>query len=142
MTEKDFISNWTKQISETGVKNFPQDFDSIKNYDELTLHGKALVIGQEFFGSFEILNIDGTLVYQAQNHLSAKFIVYSNRLKPTKIIIPKDNKIMRDLVTKYENYIDSLIRQIELDYKKNFSDTKNSSTVINNIFRNLNLIRY
>ena len=142
MTEKEFISNWTKQLTEVGIKNFPQDFDSIKNYDELTLHGKALVIGQEFFGSFEILNIDGTLVYQAQNHLSAKFIIYSNRLKPTKIIIPKDNKIMRDLVTKYENYIDSLIRQIELDYKKNFSDTKNSSTVINNIFRNLNLIRY
>ena len=142
MTEKEFISNWTMQLTEAGIKNFPQDFDSIKNYDELTLPGKTLVIGQEFFGSFEILTIDGTLAYQAQNHLSAKFIVYSNRLKPTKIIIPKDNKILRDLVIKYENYIDSLIRQIELDYKKNFSDTKNSSTVINNIFRNLNLIRY
>lgn len=142
MTEKDFISNWTKQISETGVKNFPQDFASFKNYEELTLPGKALVIGQEFFGSFEILSIDGSLVYQAENHLSAKFIIYSNRLKPTKIKIPKDNQVMKDLITKYEDYIDSLLRQIESDYKKNFTDAKNSNTVINNIFRNLNLIRY
>ncbi len=142
MTEKDFISNWTKQITEAGIKSFPQDFDSFKNYDELILPGKTLVIGQEFFGSYEILNIDGTLVYHAQNHLTAKFIVYSNRLKPTKVKIPKDDQMKKDLITKYENYIDSLIRQIESEYKKNFNDGKNSSSVINNIFRNLNLIRY
>ncbi len=142
MTEKDFISNWTKQITNASIKNFPQDFGSFENSNELILPGKTLVIGQEFFGSYEILTIDGTLVYQAENHLAAKFIIYSNRLKPAKIKIPIDNQMMKELISKYENYIDSLIRQIESDYKKYFNDIKNSSTIVNNILRNLNLIRY
>ncbi len=142
MTEKDFISNWTKQISDEGIKSFPDDFISFKNYQLIDLPGKALVIGKEFFGTVEILSTDGTQVYQAENHLTAKFIIYSNRLVPLKIKIPKENSVIGSSVNLFENYLDGIIKQIESDYKKSFPMGKNSSGAINNIFRILNLMRY
>ncbi len=142
MTLKDFTSQWIKKVSDAGVKSFPDDFITFEKYEELKLPGKALVIGQEFFGAFEILTIDGTLIYQADNHTKAKFIVYSNRLKPQKIRIPLNDPDMKSSIIQYEKYLDQLIKEIESDYKKNFPDGKDSNNLINNIFRNLNLIRY
>lgn len=142
MTERDFISSCAESIKSEGIKAFPEDFIQFKEFDESNLPGKALVIGQEFFGSFEILSIDGSLILQASNYARAKFIIYSNRQKPASIKIPKSDNDIKPSINKYEEYLDSIIKRIDIDYKKKFPGSKNSSEVINNILRMLNLIRY
>ena len=142
MTEKEFISSWTSRIYSEGIKTFPDDFIQLNEFDEADLPGKALVIGQEFFGSYEVLNIDGSLILRAENYSKAKFIIYSNRQKPKKIKIPKEEKTLKAVVSGYEEYLDSIIKRIESDFKKNFPGSKSFGEVNNNILRILNLTRY
>jgi len=104
--------------------------------------GKALVIGGTFFGSIEILTTDGNLFLHVDSHTEAKYIIYSNRNRPLKIAIPQKDSELKIVVEKYESYIDQLIKQVELDYRKTFPGNKDSAQIINNIFKLLNLIRY
>jgi len=55
MTEKEFISSRVSRLASDGIKIFPSDFIVIKDYKELRLPGKTLLIGEEFFGKYEIL---------------------------------------------------------------------------------------
>ena len=142
MTEKVFISSWISKINSERIKNFPDDFIQLSEFDEVSLPGKALIIGQEFFGNYEILSIDGSLIFQAENYSKAKFIIYSNKQKPLKIKIPRQEKVIKESVFKYEEYLDGIIKIIEADYKKNFPGDKSYSQVTNNILRMLNLTRY
>lgn len=142
MTEKVFISSWISKINSERIKNFPDDFIQLSEFDEVSLPGKMLIIGQEFFGNYEILSIDGSLIFQAENYSKAKFIIYSNKQKPLKIKIPRQEKVIKESVFKYEEYLDGIIKIIEADYKKNFPGDKSYSQVTNNILRMLNLTRY
>jgi hypothetical protein len=134
--------NWTKKISEEGLKTFPDDFAASTTFREVTMPGKALVIGGSFFGLFEILATDGNLFLHVDSHLKAKYIIYSNRNKPLKITIPEKELEIKSTVEKYETYLDQLIKQIELHYKKAFPGGKDSTLFVNNIFKILNLTRY
>ncbi len=142
MTEKEFISEWIKKISKEQTKKFPEDFANFKDYNEIELPGKTLVIGQQFFGSFEVITVNGSLVLHAESHDKAKYIVYANKEKPATIKIPSDENEIKKAVSQYEKYIDSIIKQIETDYKKKFPGIKNSAGVVNEIFRVLNFTRY
>ena len=142
MTEKEFILKLSKEIISEGLKNFPSDFISFENEIEIKLPGKALIIGKEFFGKYEIITTDGSSIYNADDYYQAKFIVYSNRKQPKSIFIPEDSKIIKEAVTGFESYLDSLIKKIETSYKENFSNGKNAKEAVNEIFKVLNLIRY
>ncbi len=142
MTEKEFISDRISGLSSKGVKNFPDDFSDIKDYKEITLPGRTLLLGQEFFGKFEILSVNGSLVYQADNYDEAKYIIYANRLRPKSIIIPVSQTEIRNINSKYEKYIDSVMREIESDFKLRFPASKNLNSAVNEILRVLNLVRY
>ena len=142
MTEKEFISGWINKIGKTGIKDFPDDF--IINFitEEIELPGKTLVLGQEFFGSHEILTIDGTPFLQLSSFDKAKYLIYSNRLKPKFIHIPTKNSEIKLAVSDYENYLDNFLKEINADYNIKFPDGKNSVVSANEIFRILNLTRY
>ena len=142
MTEKEFISKWTSSLSRNGIKTFPEDFEDKKSAVEIKLPGKTLVIGEEFFGNYEVLTIDGTAVLHAENQYKAKYIVYSSRKKNTSVKIPVKFEDIKTSVAKYENYLDSIIREIEADYKKFFPGEKRSNDLTNEIFRVLSLNRY
>ncbi len=142
MTEKDFIAGWVSKFSSKGIKEFPRDFCEIKSHKEISLPGKTLVLGQEFFGNFEILSVDGSLIFQAENHDLAKFIIYANRLHPKSILIPAGQIEAKEANSKYEKYIDSIIREMETDYKKALPLGKNFNGAVNEILRVLNLVRY
>ena len=141
MTEKEFISSWTEKLSDGNLKNFPGDF--IESYDssKIELPGKPLVIGEEFFGSYEVLTVDGNPVMQVESNEKAKYIIYANRLKPGSIIIPNDDGEIKKAVINYSRYLDSIIKEIESDYRKNFPSGVNSVSAVNDIFRILNLTR-
>ena len=142
MNEKEFITKWTSSLSEKGIRKFPGDFTSEGETEKIELPGKSLVIGEEFFGNFEVLTIDGTAVLQADSQSKAKFIVYSGRNKITALDVPKNPDEIKSSVSKYEGYLDSIIKDIEADYKKNFPGEKRGNALVNEIFRVLNLNRY
>lgn len=142
MTDKEFINKWTSTLSDRGLKNFPADFLGNENVEVIELPGKTLVTGHEFFGEFEVLTVDGNAVMQVTSLNKAKYIVYTNRLKLTTVKIPVDDVQLKAVLTKYESYIDSIIKEIEADYKKIFPGEKRSKNLVNEIFRILNLNRY
>jgi hypothetical protein len=141
LNEKKFISSWVSKLASDGIKNFPSDFISTTNNVELRLPGKTLLIGEEFFGRYEIITPDGSSVAHTDNYTQAKFILYSNRNKPSIIFLPSDNAELKTAIQLYENYLDTLIKKIENDCKKSLPEEKNYKMVVNEIFRQLNLIR-
>jgi hypothetical protein len=141
MNEKEFISSWVSKLASDGIKNFPADFISINNYSELKLPGKTLLIGEELFGRLEIITSDGNSVLHANGYSQAKFILYANRNTPGLILIPSDESELKKAVQMYEAYLDSIIKNIENVYKKTFPEEKNSKLAVNEIFRQLNLVR-
>ena len=141
MSEKEFISGWTARLSSEGIKSFPYDFITYNEHKEVRLPGKTLILGEEFFGNYEIITVEGTSVIHAESNDQAKFILYANRNKPEIMHIPLKESDLKSSVSAYEKYLDSIIRRIESDYRENFPDEKNFDTVMNEIFRVMNLTR-
>ena len=142
MKEKEFILKWTSSIAENGIKKFPEDFLADEATEEINIPPKTLVIGQEFFGNYEVLTVDGTAVLQAESLYKAKYITYSSRVKAISVKIPRDIGQIKNSIIKYESYLDSIIKEIESDYKNLFPGEKRSNALTNEIFRVLNLNRY
>lgn len=142
MNEEFFIESWLSKIQSSGIRQFPLDFIDESQLINISIPVKTLVIGQEFFGAYEIITTDGESVYHASNYGEAKFIVYSSKERNGKSYLPKDRSMTKTLVDSYNNYLDDLLTQIKNDYKKNIKDGKNVNAVSNDIFKKLNLIRY
>lgn len=142
MNEKEFISKWTGSLSRSGIKKFPGDFAPEGEFENISLPGKPLVIGEEFFGNFEVLTTDGAAVLQADSQSRAKYIVYSSRDKITSLAVPGNPGEIKKAVSAYEAYLDSIIKEIESDYRKVFPGEKRGAALVNEIFRVLNLNRY
>jgi len=141
LTEKEFIASWTNKIFSEGIKNFPEDFKDIKEFEEINLPGKSLLIGTELFGKIEIITADGTVFLQADDYYYAKYLVYSGRQQKCKIKVPKNKIEIKSLLSEYEKYLDSIVVRLNAEYKKVFPG-KDSSFTVNEIFRALNLVRY
>jgi len=141
MCEKEFISGWTARLSYEGIKSFPYDFIKFNEHKEIRLPGKTLILGEEFFGNYEIITVDGVSVLHAESNDQAKFILYANRNRPEIMHIPLKESDLKSSISEYEEYLDSIIRRIETDYKENFPEEKNFNAVMNDIFRVMNLTR-
>lgn len=142
MTEKKFIADWVIKLTDEALKEFPDDFLKTEKLKIISLPCKALVIGQEFFGSYEILSVDGQSVCQASSYDEAKYILYSNRNKTSTVKIPVDPNNIKEALTLYNEYLDAIIKHVEADYKKTLPGMKNSNYIVNEIFKRLNLTRY
>ena len=142
MNEKEFISKWITKLSGDGLKYFPDDFITSSELKQFDLPAKSLVIGNEFFGAYEIITTDGSSILQAESYPEAKYYVYSNRNKQRTINIPLNPKEIESAVLAYESYLDEVIKKIEKTYKKEFPDLKMADAAINDIFRALNITRY
>jgi len=141
MSEKEFVSLSASKLASNGIKNFPRDFTELKEHNELKLPGKTLLIGEEFFGKYEIHTAEGYSVFHAESYLHAKYILYANRETPQIIHLPANDSEIKTGIQKYESYLDNIIKDIESDYKKTFPDQKNSKTVVSEVFKLLNLVR-
>jgi hypothetical protein len=141
VTESDFIFSKTRELSLSGIKNFPIDFYNLKNITEIDVPDKVLVLGKEFFGSYEVSSTSGDFVMTFSNEFEAKFIVYASRNRKNKIKIPRDSESIENAVEEYEKYLDMLLQDIRKDYLKKINNGKNFSAVSNEIFKKLNLTR-
>jgi len=142
MLEKDFIQKNVKKFQEGILKDFPNDFLSGNSGPELKLPEKALMLGSELFGSYEISDSKGNPFYQSENYQRIKYLLYANRKTPASVVFPEDDKVIEQAVKEYEGFIDSLVADLEKDFKKEFPDSKSFMSVSNQIFGKLNLKRF
>jgi len=141
VSEADFIFSKSKEFLLSGIKDFPLDFINKKNFSEIEVPDKVLVLGKEFFGSFEITSATGDFVMTFSNESEAKYIVYASRSRKSKIKIPRDSELIKQAVDEYEKYLDHLLLDIKNDYLKKINYGKNFTFVSNEIFKKLNLAR-
>jgi hypothetical protein len=141
LNSKEFISFKSKEISAAGIKIFPDDFLTSVENTTLILPSEALIMGNNFFGLYEVLTINGNSFCQTETLTKAKYIVYSGKQKKREIKIPVNEKDIEMAVKSYEKYLDDLLREIDKNYKSRFPESKDANIVGNEIFRTLNLSR-
>ena len=141
-TEKEFITKTVETLTKKGIKNFPDEFVTSSGMKAISVPAKILIMGEEFFGSYEILSADRKIVHQASTYNEAKYLIYASRKKAAEISIPVNEKEIKQSVLQYEKYLDSIMKEIVSLYKKTFPEGKNSLFVMNEILMILNLVRY
>lgn len=142
MDEKEFVETWVGRIRNELLKKFPEDFLGEIVTREVSFPGRILLLGQELFGTFEIIESNGNVHFQVQSLVEAKYYLYANRNKPMWVSVPTDEKDITSVVKAYELSIDQILMAIEKDYKSKFQGGKNFRQVSNQIFHALNLQRY
>jgi len=140
VTEKEFISHYIKKHS-NDLKNFPEEFINLESTKELTIPAETLVLGNELFGSYEIIKTDGAPILQAESIQKAKYIIYASGKRSGTIHIPEDASLIIQAVEKYDAYLDSLLHEIEMEFKNEFPDSQNIHSATSEIFKKLNLVR-
>ena len=141
MTEKEFIAKTVENYLGKGIKVFPADFVERAFVEVLDIPKKTLILGEELFGSFEIITTDGSQVLLTDDLMKGKFIVYASCNANGLIEIPQEKTMVVNAVKKYESYIDFILVEIQKDFKTAFPDSENNLNVINEVIKKLNLIR-
>ena len=141
MNEKEFVTTQIEKIKSESIKIFPEDFCDLSDINELNLPEKNLVLGKDFFGSFEITATNGESVLNVEDQSEAKFIVYSSRKRTKQIKIPRNSKLITESVKKYESYLDELLTKVKNDYRRENLEAKNIGIISGEIFKKLNLTR-
>ena len=141
MNSREFISLKVTRITEEGIRSFPEDFLFSCELNTLSLPSETLVLGNEFFGSYEVITTKGESFCHTETITKAKYLVYAGRNKSREIKIPADNKNIELVVREYEKYLDQKLKQIEKDYRQMFPEDKDVNSVVNEVFRILNLKR-
>lgn len=141
METKKFIADNVTRLLAEGLKNFPEDFLGGVDTEEMYLPVKSLIMGDELFGAYEIFTSDGEPVCIVQSYEKGKYIVYAGRAKTGKILIPKNEVEIINVLSRYNSYLDSIIKEIAERYRLLFGEKKDPNEAINQIFKILNLIR-
>ena len=118
MNEKEFVSTQSEKLKSGGIKIFPENFCDLSDTKKINLPEENLVLGKDFFGSYEITTTNGASVLNVDDQSEAKFIVYSSRKRTKQIKIPNDSKLITESVKKYESYLDELLTKIKNDCQK------------------------
>lgn len=141
MTKKEFVEYWRNKLISEGIKTFPEDFlDNVETLQK-KIPAKTLILGSELFGTFEVITTDGEIITQAKDYTEAKYYVYASQQRKSEMKLPVDKNLIPFIVKKYEQYIDNIITEVTKDFKKTFSDTKETNPVAE-ILKALNLVRY
>ncbi|MGE5680038.1 MAG: hypothetical protein ACM34K_04080 [Bacillota bacterium] len=142
MTEKEFTTEWIEKLKGGALKPFPGQLSSDVKTSQIEMPEKNILMGEELFGSFELIDSEGNPAMVTDSLAKAKYILYGSREKPKTMEIPVDEQKTSEMVRQYEKHLDSLIRDMEKDYNSKFPKLKNFFSVSNNIFNSLNLKRY
>lgn len=141
MTIKIFVEYWKNKLLSDGIKIFPDDFLDDIETTFITIPAKSLILGSEFFGTYEVITTDGEIIAQAESYNEAKYFVYASRQRKSQIKFPVNKNYIALIVKNYELYIDKIISDISEDYRKSFKDQKELNPV-SEILKTLNLVRY
>ena len=141
MNIKEFVSQYINNFAGKETKNFPEDFTILTDPKKLELPPKTIVLGNEFFGQYEIITTDDTPLLQAANIFEAKYIVYSSRQRTGVILIPQNSTEIKEAVDHYEEYLDSILHDIEGSFLNEFPNSSELHKTTSEIFLKLGLVR-
>lgn len=142
MTENQFITEQIEKLKKE-MKQFPKDFiENGSDSNEIKTIDSKLVLGEELFGRYEVLDLKGNSVLLTDDFLKAKFLIYSSYYITGEIKIPTDTDKLQNAVKAYEKYLDNLIKTLEAEIKKSLPESKHINKITNQVFNSLNLRRY
>ncbi len=141
MTQKEFEKKWIALIRNGLIKKFPDEFIELSNTEMINMPEATLLIGSEFFGSFEIVDTSGKVHFKTDSYYKAKYLVYANRNKPETILQPLNEGKLVSAVKEYERLLDSFLKEMSKDFKKEFPESLQFAKVSNHIFNTLQLQR-
>ncbi len=142
MIENQFIVNEIDKIKKE-IKLFPKDFIEIQNeWNEFQIPDSKLVLGEELFGKYEVVDLKGNSVLLTEDFYLAKYLIYASHYVTGLIKIPNEQSKMLEAVKSYEKYLDTLLKKIESDIKSSLPESKHANKITNQIFNSLNLRRY
>ncbi|MFA3783339.1 hypothetical protein ABRY23_09780 [Melioribacteraceae bacterium 4301-Me] len=141
MTEKDFAASYIEKIK-NDLKKFPDDFLGNDECEELSLPSKLLFFPPPLFDKYQIIDETGETIYSTDNQYKAKYVIYANRTRPTKLLMPKSDLRVYQIVRDYEKYLDNILKEIEIEFKTNFPNSKGFKRISALIFNSLNISRY
>ncbi len=142
MTQKEFLQEWVNSVKGKLLKSFPKDFIKDNPTKEIQLPSKTLILGPELFGAYELLDVSGNMILNAASIIEAKYILYANREKPAKINIPIEEEKVKAIVKEYEFHLDSILKEVEKDFKLKFPDSQKFLEISSHLFQTLNIQRY
>jgi len=142
LNEKEFIEKIYNKILTSDLRKFPADFLDPNLLIKISVPVKTLVLGNEFFGKYEIITTEGSQVYQADTVNEAKFFIYSSAERNGSAYLPEDKSLINKTIEEYHQYLDNIIRLIRSEYKKAFPDGKDILSISNQIFQKLSIVRY
>ena len=142
MTQKEFLHEWVNSVKGKLLKSFPNDFIKDHPTKEIQLPSKTLILGPELFGAYELLDVSGNMIVNAVNFIEAKYILYANREKPATINIPIEEGKVKAVVKEYEFHLDSILKEVEKDFKLKFPDSQKFLEISSHLFQTLNIQRY
>lgn len=142
MNTNEFQKIWLKKIESEILKSFPEDFIEGFDFEIIDLPGKPLLKGTELFGNFEILDTDGDVLLSTDNVYKIKYLLYANRNTPSNTKIPTDDKDLSAAVKSFEKHLDEIVKMVNEDFNKHFSNTEGLTSVTSKIFQILNLRRH
>ncbi len=140
MTEKEFQNVWRDKLKEN-LKDFPSDFLSDEETEEISLPPKPLIIANELFGNYEISDLDDNVVYTTDNYSKVKYILYANRLRPSNLKIPKNQADIEKTLKIYEKTVDTFLKEMSEKFRIVLPTSKSFATISNAILTSLNLKR-
>lgn len=140
MTEKEFGQKWIEKIR-SELKSFPEDFVGKYEFEEILLPGKVLFLNPPFFGSYQITDESGSIIVSTDNHFKAKYVLYANRTRPAQLKIPREELHVYEAVRDYEKYLDTILKEMEKDFKQLFPNSKGFKRTSIQVFNSLNLMR-
>ena len=140
MTEKEFGQKWIEKIRNE-LKSFPEDFVGSYDFEEVPLPGKVLFLNPPFFGSYQITDETGNIIVTTDNHFKAKYVLYANRSRPSQLKIPHEELHVYEAVRDYEKYLDTILKEMEKEFKQFFPNSKGFKRTSIQIFNSLNLMR-
>jgi type I restriction enzyme M protein len=109
-----------------GIKEFPQDFYTKGNYDELEFetfptNGKPLII-DSFFNRFQMKTEEGETILELESEAKAEYAKILSQRPVYQIKIPIKEKIVEQIIKNYRAYISELKDRLEANAKDKLHD--------------------
>ncbi|MCX7875284.1 MAG: hypothetical protein N2321_03835 [Melioribacteraceae bacterium] len=142
MTEKDFIATWINKIR-VELKKFPNDFlKKDEDTNTIILPTKLLIFPPPLFNTYQIIDEAGETIFSTDDQFKAKYIMYSNRYRPSEVKMPSNDIRVYEVVRDYEKHIDSFLKEMEIDFKRRWPNSKGFFRISTQVFNSLELIRH
>lgn len=105
-----------ENVIPNGIKSFPEGF-YFDNYESLEVdifqtNGKPLK-GEQLFNHIDMKDEEGKIIFELDSEIKAEFAEILSRKEAYQIKIPKDERIVDEILTEYKNYVKQLEKDLE-----------------------------